>query len=83
MLGESFSFLRRKQMSECFNGAGFEMKSIPTPCPCTLEDYMCDFCFELHSGICGKVTDCQSNAVCENGFLNVSKGFEFLLFVKM
>jgi len=46
LLGREIQFKRRKADAQCFNPDNFETKKITTPCPCTREDYGCDFCYE-------------------------------------
>lgn len=43
MLGYKEKFLRLKKDSVCFNGRDYEVNTEPTLCPCTLDDFMCDF----------------------------------------
>ncbi|KAM6979703.1 sortilin [Aplochiton taeniatus] len=43
MLGYKERFLRLRKDSVCWNGRDYVVGSQPTPCPCTLEDYQCDF----------------------------------------
>ncbi|KAM9343701.1 sortilin 1b [Pholidichthys leucotaenia] len=43
LLGYKEKFLRLKKDAVCYNGRDFEVTKQPTPCPCTLDDFMCDF----------------------------------------
>uniref|UniRef100_A0A3Q4ACP5 VPS10 domain-containing protein n=1 Tax=Mola mola TaxID=94237 RepID=A0A3Q4ACP5_MOLML len=43
MLGYKEKFLRLKKDSVCLNGRDFHVSTEPTPCPCTLDDFLCDF----------------------------------------
>uniref|UniRef100_A0A4W6CJ10 Sortilin 1b n=1 Tax=Lates calcarifer TaxID=8187 RepID=A0A4W6CJ10_LATCA len=43
MLGYKEKFLRLRKDSVCWNGRDYEVNTQPTPCPCTLDDFLCDF----------------------------------------
>ncbi|GLD45970.1 sortilin-like protein [Lates japonicus] len=43
MLGYKERFLRLRKDSVCWNGRDYEVNTQPTPCPCTLDDFLCDF----------------------------------------
>ncbi|XP_068198985.1 sortilin 1b [Antennarius striatus] len=43
MLGYKERFLRLKKDSVCWKGRDYQINTQPTPCPCTLDDFMCDF----------------------------------------
>ncbi|KAG7283883.1 hypothetical protein CRUP_034070 [Coryphaenoides rupestris] len=43
MLGYKEKFLRLRKDSVCWNGRRYEARPQPTPCLCTLDDYLCDF----------------------------------------
>ncbi|KAK3539957.1 hypothetical protein QTP70_019599 [Hemibagrus guttatus] len=43
MLGYKERFLRLKKDSVCRNGRDYIVTKQPTPCPCTLDDFLCDF----------------------------------------
>uniref|UniRef100_A0A3P8U071 Sortilin n=1 Tax=Amphiprion percula TaxID=161767 RepID=A0A3P8U071_AMPPE len=43
MLGYKEKFLRLKKDSVCYNGRDYQVDPEPTPCPCTLDDFLCDF----------------------------------------
>uniref|UniRef100_H3DCE8 Sortilin n=1 Tax=Tetraodon nigroviridis TaxID=99883 RepID=H3DCE8_TETNG len=43
MLGYKEKFLRLKKDSVCLNGRDYEVNTQPTPCLCTLDDFLCDF----------------------------------------
>ncbi|KAJ4934113.1 hypothetical protein JOQ06_006918 [Pogonophryne albipinna] len=43
MLGYKEKFLRLRKDSVCWNGRDFEVNTSPTPCSCTLDDFLCDF----------------------------------------
>ncbi|XP_056590985.1 sortilin isoform X1 [Triplophysa dalaica] len=45
MLGYKERFLRLRQDSVCWNGRDYTVTKEPTTCPCTLEDFQCDFGF--------------------------------------
>lgn len=43
MLGYKEQFLRLRKDSVCWNGRDYVVNKQPTPCPCTLDDFLCDF----------------------------------------
>ncbi|KAG7521388.1 sortilin-like [Solea senegalensis] len=43
MLGYKEKFLRLRKDSLCWNGRDYVVNTQPTPCPCTLDDFLCDF----------------------------------------
>lgn len=43
MLGYKEKFLRLKKDSVCWNGRDYNVNKQPTPCSCTLDDFLCDF----------------------------------------
>ncbi|KAM8753841.1 sortilin 1b [Acanthopagrus schlegelii] len=43
MLGYKEKFLRLRKDSVCWNGRDYMVNTQPTPCPCTLDDFLCDF----------------------------------------
>uniref|UniRef100_A0A8C5CVY3 VPS10 domain-containing protein n=1 Tax=Gadus morhua TaxID=8049 RepID=A0A8C5CVY3_GADMO len=43
MLGYKEQYQRLKKDSVCWNGRGYTVAKQPTPCPCTMDDYHCDF----------------------------------------
>ncbi|KFH09097.1 putative sortilin, partial [Toxoplasma gondii VAND] len=45
ILGKHITYTRRKQTSECFNGRDFDRPKVSKVCPCTMEDYECEFGF--------------------------------------
>lgn len=46
-LGRQFTYTRRKQHSECFNGEDFEGVIVSASCDCTEADYECDVGWEM------------------------------------
>lgn len=50
ILGKHTTYTRRKQTSECFNGRDFERPRTVQVCPCTIEDYECEYGFERAVG---------------------------------
>ncbi|KAL8275914.1 hypothetical protein Esti_000176 [Eimeria stiedai] len=50
ILGKHITYTRRKQTSECFNGRDFERPRSVKVCPCTIEDYECEYGFERAVG---------------------------------
>jgi len=45
LLGEHYTYQRRKQATKCFVEKEFDRQSNRTVCACVEEDYECDFCF--------------------------------------
>ncbi|KAJ8017219.1 hypothetical protein DPEC_G00015530 [Dallia pectoralis] len=43
MLGYKEKFQRLRKASVCWNGRDYEINKMPTTCPCTLDDFLCDF----------------------------------------
>ncbi|XP_074500645.1 sortilin 1b [Sebastes fasciatus] len=43
MLGYKEKFLRLRKSSVCWNGRDYKLNTVPTPCSCTLDDFLCDF----------------------------------------
>uniref|UniRef100_A0A8C9TPE7 Sortilin 1b n=1 Tax=Scleropages formosus TaxID=113540 RepID=A0A8C9TPE7_SCLFO len=43
MLGYKEKFLRLRKDSVCWNGRDYVVTKQPTSCPCTLDDFLCDF----------------------------------------
>ncbi|XP_032377305.1 sortilin 1b [Etheostoma spectabile] len=43
MLGYKEKFLRLRKDSVCWNGRDYQVNTQPTPCLCTLDDFLCDF----------------------------------------
>ncbi|XP_061113939.1 sortilin-like isoform X1 [Conger conger] len=43
MLGYKEKFLRMRKDSVCWNGRDYVVNKQPTPCTCTLDDFLCDF----------------------------------------
>ncbi|XP_061540775.1 sortilin 1b isoform X1 [Phycodurus eques] len=42
-LGYKETFQRLRKDSVCWNGRDYLVSTQPTPCPCTLDDFLCDF----------------------------------------
>lgn len=40
MLGYKEKFRRLKKDSVCWNGRDYVVNTLPTPCPCTLDDFL-------------------------------------------
>uniref|UniRef100_A0A8C6TN51 Sortilin 1b n=1 Tax=Neogobius melanostomus TaxID=47308 RepID=A0A8C6TN51_9GOBI len=43
ILGYKEKFLRLRKDSVCWNGRDYLINKQPSPCPCTLDDFLCDF----------------------------------------
>eukprot|EP00745_Piridium_sociabile_P035842 TRINITY_DN63212_c0_g1_i1.p1 TRINITY_DN63212_c0_g1~~TRINITY_DN63212_c0_g1_i1.p1 ORF type:complete len:630 (+),score=84.98 TRINITY_DN63212_c0_g1_i1:702-2591(+) len=54
ILGRQITYTRRKQTSECFNGKDFSRPLVKKNCPCSEEDYECEFGFtrKIGSTVC-------------------------------
>ncbi|XP_042597603.1 sortilin-like isoform X1 [Cyprinus carpio] len=48
LLGYKETFRRLKKLSACRNGRGYVVSRQQHPCPCTRDDYMCEYGFYLH-----------------------------------
>jgi len=46
VFGQKIKYIRRKRESKCFNPQEFDKKLITESCPCTEEDWECDYGFE-------------------------------------
>jgi len=79
LLGITRTYTRRKQTSECFNGATYEISTSVKQCPCDRDDYECDYCYENIGGHCSKVQDCTPDTPsCVNGYYSVSRGYRLV-----
>ncbi|XP_030635873.1 sortilin [Chanos chanos] len=71
ILGYRETFRRLKRLSVCRNGRDFVASRQQTPCPCTREDYMCDYGYYRHenSSDCVKQPDFVNHTlgICLNG----------------
>ncbi|XP_077370323.1 sortilin-like [Festucalex cinctus] len=45
ILGYKETFRRLRKDSVCYNGRSYLVSKQPTPCPCSLDDFLCDFGF--------------------------------------
>ncbi|XP_008294333.1 sortilin 1b [Stegastes partitus] len=65
MLGYKEKFLRLKKDSVCWNGRDYEVDTVPTPCPCTLDDFLCDFGYyrQENSSVCVEQPDLQGTVL--------------------
>ncbi|XP_030639983.1 sortilin 1b [Chanos chanos] len=63
MLGFKERFLRLRKDSVCWNGRDYEVTKEPTPCPCTLDDFLCDFGYyrKENSSICEEQPDLKGH----------------------
>jgi len=68
LLGQKFTYKRRQRGKECFNGNNYEEQSTPTPCPCTANDFDCDYCHERVGSSCVAIWNCNyPEQDCNNG----------------
>ncbi|XP_048858990.1 sortilin-like isoform X1 [Brienomyrus brachyistius] len=63
MLGYKEKFLRLRKDSVCLNGRDYVVNKQPTPCRCTLDDFLCDFGYYRHenSSECLEQPDLQGH----------------------
>jgi len=47
ILGRHMGYVRRKPSAQCLNGAFFNRGNIKTLCPCTRDDFTCEYCYEV------------------------------------
>jgi len=59
LMGRDTIYLRRKQDAKCFTARDLDHVISVKSCPCTEEDYECDFEFELKNGICVLCDSCS------------------------
>jgi len=79
LLGETIAYKRRKRLAECFNGDLKESENFTKICPCTREDYECDYCFEENGLFCEKINDCTPDPPpCINGYYQLSSGYRLV-----
>ncbi|XP_062861217.1 sortilin [Trichomycterus rosablanca] len=73
VLGYKETFWRLRKMSVCKNGRDYMISKQQSQCPCTREDYMCDFGYYRHENTseCVKQPDFtdQTLELCVNGEL--------------
>ncbi|MBN3303118.1 SORT1 protein, partial [Amia calva] len=65
MLGFKENFLRLRKDSVCWNGRDYVVNKQPTPCPCTLDDFLCDFGYYRpeNSSVCVEQPDLQGKVL--------------------
>ncbi|XP_055045719.2 sortilin isoform X1 [Misgurnus anguillicaudatus] len=76
VLGYKETFRRLRKLSACRNGRGYVVSRQQKPCPCTKEDYMCDYGFYRHEN----TSEClpqpellnQTLDICLNGELQTT-----------
>mmetsp|Transcript_16268 Transcript_16268/g.22542 ORF Transcript_16268/g.22542 Transcript_16268/m.22542 type:complete len:835 (+) Transcript_16268:693-3197(+) len=82
LLGSTYAFVRRKQNRSCYS-AEYNVEPLGRPCPCTREDYMCDFCFvpdmegncvRSYEGNCEKYDHTAPPIFCKGSY-SVSTGY--------
>nr|XP_046152853.1 sortilin-like [Oncorhynchus gorbuscha] len=71
VLGYKETFRRLRKLSVCRNGRDYVVSRQKSPCPCTREDYLCDYGYYRHenSSECMRQLDTADHAleVCLNG----------------
>jgi len=45
LLGRHMQYTRRKRTADCYNKMDYEPVVMGSTCPCTLDDYQCDYCY--------------------------------------
>ncbi|XP_050963018.1 sortilin [Labeo rohita] len=65
LLGYKETFRRLNKLSACRNGRGYVVSRQQRPCPCTREDYMCEYGFYRHEN--------TSECLLQPDFLNQTK----------
>uniref|UniRef100_A0A8C1BE86 Si:dkey-159a18.1 n=1 Tax=Cyprinus carpio carpio TaxID=630221 RepID=A0A8C1BE86_CYPCA len=65
LLGYKETFRRLKKLSACRNGRGYVVSRQQHPCPCTRDDYMCEYGFYLHEN--------TSECLLQPDFLNLTQ----------
>uniref|UniRef100_A0A665UWS2 Sortilin-like n=1 Tax=Echeneis naucrates TaxID=173247 RepID=A0A665UWS2_ECHNA len=65
MLGYKEKFLRLRKDSVCWNGRNYQVNTQPTPCPCTLDDFLCDFGYyrQENSSVCVEQPDLRGKVL--------------------
>eukprot|EP01111_Echinosteliopsis_oligospora_P015497 TRINITY_DN6152_c0_g1_i1.p1 TRINITY_DN6152_c0_g1~~TRINITY_DN6152_c0_g1_i1.p1 ORF type:complete len:409 (+),score=121.68 TRINITY_DN6152_c0_g1_i1:312-1538(+) len=82
LLGQETAYVRRIRESQCYNGRDFETTEVFATCPCTREDYECDYCFENIEGHCSLTCDNYDNqtvnpATCVGNY-SISRGYRLV-----
>ncbi|XP_041935404.1 sortilin isoform X1 [Alosa sapidissima] len=71
VLGYKETYRRLRRLAVCRNGRDYVVVRKQTPCPCTMEDYMCDYGYYRHknSSECVKQADFKEETleVCVHG----------------
>ncbi|KAK2158380.1 hypothetical protein LSH36_171g01025 [Paralvinella palmiformis] len=79
LLGQKMTYKRRKPDAECFKGLSNVKAVSVKPCSCIMDDYECDYGYEIQNNVCKPakwfdpnkpIGDCP-----EGGFYNKSKGY--------
>lgn len=65
MLGYKEHFLRLRKDSVCWNGRDYEVNKQHSPCPCTLDDFLCDFGYyrKENSSVCEEQPDLKGKVL--------------------
>uniref|UniRef100_A0A3Q0R2E5 Sortilin 1b n=1 Tax=Amphilophus citrinellus TaxID=61819 RepID=A0A3Q0R2E5_AMPCI len=65
LLGYKETFLRLRKDSVCWNGRDYKVNTQPSPCLCTLDDFMCDFGYyrKENSSECVEQPDLQGKVL--------------------
>jgi len=65
LMGETQAYGRRIYSKACYNGPDFEVEKDIKQCPCSLDDYECDFCYSPVGGQCStnasKIPGCEGH----------------------
>jgi len=89
VLGKTTSYIRRKQLVQCYNGATFETPTLVERCNCAREDYVCDYCFEpMDNKSCIISKKCKDRGydpvrntapIPCNGTFNLTRGYRLVI----
>lgn len=65
ILGYKEKFLRLRKDAVCWNGRDYEVNTQPTPCVCTLDDFLCDFGYyrKENSSVCVEQPDLKGKVL--------------------
>ena len=81
LLGHQVRYTQRRRAAACFNGEQYERSEFRKTCPCTEEDYECDYGYERtsESGPCVAVMAISALPPAEcKGTYNVSNGYRLV-----
>ncbi len=81
VLGQKFSYKKKKSSAECLNGEEFDRLMSVNSCICTEEDWECDLGFKRENGACvrmkkkdGSNLELKVPEICED-YYTISNGY--------